>query len=52
MTFLDEAPLDYSHQEMFGPFLAAFAMTGAIEGREGVRRLRRRCLQVRVGWQW
>src|ERR671911_2485641 len=35
-----------------GPFLAAFVMTGAIEGREGVRRLLRRFVLWRVGLRW
>ena len=36
----------------FGPFLAAYIMTGVTEGKEGLRRLRRRIVQVRAGWQW
>ena len=36
----------------FGPFLAAYIMTGITEGKEGLRRLRRRIVQVRAGWQW
>jgi membrane protease YdiL (CAAX protease family) len=35
-----------------GPLLAAFLVTGAIEGREGVRALRRRIVQWRVGAGW
>src|SRR5215203_1987646 len=35
-----------------GPFLAAFVMTGAIEGREGVRRFLRRFVLWRVGFRW
>lgn len=35
-----------------GPFLAAFLMTGAIEGREGVGRLLRRFVLWRVGFRW
>jgi uncharacterized protein len=35
-----------------GPFLAAFVMTGATEGREGVRRLLRRFVLWRVGLRW
>src|SRR5918993_4962096 len=35
-----------------GPFLAAFVMTGAIEGREGVRRLLRRFVLWRGGFWW
>lgn len=36
----------------FGPFLAAYIMTGIMEGREGVLRLRQSIKQMRVGWQW
>ena len=35
-----------------GPFLAAFIMTGATEGREGVGRLLRRFVLWRVGFSW
>jgi uncharacterized protein len=35
-----------------GPFLAAFVMTGATEGREGVRRLLRRFVLWRVWLRW
>jgi uncharacterized protein len=35
-----------------GPFLAAFVMTGAIEGREGVGRFLRRFVLWRVGFRW
>lgn len=35
-----------------GPLLAAFLVTAAIEGREGVRALRRRIVQWRVGVGW
>jgi hypothetical protein len=35
-----------------GPFLAAFVMTGATEGREGVRSLLRRFVLWRVGLRW
>jgi membrane protease YdiL (CAAX protease family) len=35
-----------------GPFLAAFLVTAATSGREGVRRLVGRILQWRVGVQW
>jgi membrane protease YdiL (CAAX protease family) len=35
-----------------GPFLAAFVMTGATEGREGVGRLLRRFVLWRVGFRW
>jgi uncharacterized protein len=35
-----------------GPFLAAFIMTGAIEGREGVGRFLRRFVLWRVGFRW
>ncbi len=35
-----------------GPFLAAFVMTGAIEGREGVGPFLRRFVLWRVGFRW
>src|SRR3954453_11970829 len=35
-----------------GPFLSAFAMTGATEGRAGVGRLLRRFVLWRVGLRW
>src|SRR5215217_6034189 len=35
-----------------GPFLAAFIMTGATEGREGVGRFLRRFVLWRVGFGW
>src|SRR5215208_2851052 len=35
-----------------GPFLAAFLMTGATEGREGVGRFLLRFVQWRVGFRW
>lgn len=35
-----------------GPFLSAFIMTGITEGREGIRRLLRRCVLWRVGFGW
>ena len=42
-----------SHVSVFmGPFLAAFVMTGATEGRAGVRRLLRRFVLWRVGLGW
>jgi membrane protease YdiL (CAAX protease family) len=36
----------------FGPFVAAYIMTGVIDGREGVLRLRQSLKQVRAGWRW
>jgi membrane protease YdiL (CAAX protease family) len=36
----------------FGPFLAAFIMTGILEGKDGVQRLRHSLRPVRAGWQW
>jgi membrane protease YdiL (CAAX protease family) len=36
----------------FGPFLAAFLMTGITEGKAGVLRLRQSCMQWRAGWWW
>ena len=35
-----------------GPFLSAFVMTGATEGREGIRRLLHRIVLWRVGLRW
>lgn len=35
-----------------GPTLAAFIMTGLMEGKAGMARLLRRYLLWRVGWQW
>lgn len=35
-----------------GPALAAFWVTGILEGKPGVKRLLRRTFQVRAGWQW
>jgi uncharacterized protein len=35
-----------------GPFLSGFVMTGATEGREGLRRLLRRIVLWRVGLRW
>ena len=37
---------------MLGPTLSAFVVTGATEGREGVRRLLRRIVLWRVGFRW
>ncbi|MCA1727863.1 MAG: CPBP family intramembrane metalloprotease [Actinobacteria bacterium] len=37
---------------ILGPALSAFIMTGATEGRAGVRRLLRRIVLWRVGFQW
>jgi membrane protease YdiL (CAAX protease family) len=36
----------------FGPFLAAYLMTGITEGRDGLLRLRKRIRQRQAGWQW
>ena len=35
-----------------GPFLAAFLVTGATEGRAGIRRILRRFVLWRVGLRW
>src|SRR5215218_3777225 len=35
-----------------GPFVAAFVMTGATEGRAGIRRFLRRFVLWRVGFRW
>jgi len=37
---------------VLGPTLSAFVVTGAIEGREGVRRLLGRMVLWRVGFRW
>ena len=37
---------------LFGPAIAAISVTGAIEGRSGVRRLLQRTVQGRVGLKW
>jgi membrane protease YdiL (CAAX protease family) len=37
---------------VLGPTLSAFVVTGATEGREGVRRLLRRIVLWRVGFRW
>lgn len=37
---------------LLGPFLAAFIMTGATEGKPGIRRLLRRFVLWRVGLRW
>lgn len=36
----------------FGPFTAALIVTGITEGKEGVKRLRGRIRQWKVGWPW
>ena len=36
----------------FGPLLAGFSMIRLMEGKAGVLRLRRSCVQWRAGWQW
>ena len=36
----------------FGPFLAAYTITGIMEGKEGLMRLRQRIKQTQAGWQW
>lgn len=36
----------------FGPFAAALIVTGIVEGKEGVARLRGRIRQWKVGWVW
>jgi membrane protease YdiL (CAAX protease family) len=37
---------------LLGPFLSGFIMTGATEGRAGIRRFLRRIVLWRVGFQW
>lgn len=36
----------------FGPFVAGYLMTGIIEGKEGILRLRKRIRQRQAGWFW
>ena len=36
----------------FGPFAAAYIITGIVEGKEGLLRLRQRIKQMQAGWQW
>lgn len=36
----------------FGPFLAAYFITGILDGKAGMLRLRQRITQKQAGWQW
>jgi uncharacterized protein len=47
----DQAPYDWL-AHILGCALSAFLITGATEGRAGMRRLARRCLRWRVGVRW
>lgn len=45
-------PLAVQAVGIFGPALAALIVAARVEGREGLRRLWRRLVRWRVGWQW
>lgn len=44
--------LSYILSSLLGPTVAAFWVTGVLEGKEGMRSLRRRMFQFRAGLQW
>ena len=44
--------ISYLLSSLLGPTVAAFWVTGILEGRAGMRLLLRRTFQVRAGWQW
>jgi membrane protease YdiL (CAAX protease family) len=44
--------ISYLLSSLLGPTVAAFSVTGILEGRAGMRLLLRRTFQVRAGWQW
>lgn len=44
--------LSYILSSLLGPSVAAFWVTGVLEGKAGMRLLLRRTFQVRAGWQW
>jgi CAAX protease family protein len=44
--------LMYALKPFVGPTLAAIIMTGIVEGKDGVRRLRHRLVQWRAPWPW
>jgi membrane protease YdiL (CAAX protease family) len=44
--------LSYILSSLLGPTVAAFWVTGVLEGKEGMRNLRRRMFQFRAGLQW
>lgn len=44
--------ISYILSSLLGPTVAAFLVTGALEGKPGTRLLLRRTFQFRAGWQW
>ena len=44
--------LSYILSSLLGPTVAAFWVTGVLEGKSGMRTLLRRTFQFRAGWQW
>jgi uncharacterized protein len=44
--------LSYLLSSLIGPAVAAFWVTGALEGKAGMRLLLRRTFQVRASWKW
>ena len=44
--------ISYLLSSLLGPTVAAFWVTGILEGKAGMRLLLRRTFQVRAGWQW
>jgi membrane protease YdiL (CAAX protease family) len=44
--------ISYILSSLLGPTVAAFWVTGVLEGRDGMRLLIRRTFQFRAGWQW
>lgn len=44
--------ISYLLSSLLGPTVAAFWVTGILEGRAGMRLLLRRTFQFRAGWQW
>lgn len=52
MGLLRAAVVPWAIPGTFGPAIAGFLMAYAMDGRDGVRRLRRRCWQWRAGVRW
>jgi membrane protease YdiL (CAAX protease family) len=44
--------ISYILSSLLGPSVAAFWVTGVLEGKPGMRLLLRRTFQFRAGWQW
>src|SRR5688572_13340664 len=44
--------ISYLLSSLLGPTVAAFLVTGVLEGKAGMRLLLRRTFQFRAGWQW